>query len=206
MNYFDLIHKIKKTKIISDSDLVSPIGIIISAAVMIALILFLFSGKMDLTESLFKFLIFLLCFYGYGCIFEYLCIKRAIKKFGENFSSFIKERKIKGIIFLMVFHDLSLKDDEINSFMACYTKENELSSTVHPWFKNIIFSTLVTSIVEMVAHAIFDKPFTQYWFTSIPIFLLLFSLCSFLQIKQEKKNDFLLMLEWYKMLRDEFKK
>ena len=206
MNYFDLIHKIKKTKIISDSDLVKPIEIIISAGIMIALIFFLFSGKLDLSEMMCGLLVFLFCFCGFAYICEYLCTKRAIKKFGENFSSFIKEQKIKGVIFLIIFHNVSLSDEEIDSFIALYMEEDRLKNTLHPLFKNIFFSTLVTSIAEMVAHANFDKPFTQYWFTSIPIFLLLFSLCSLLQIRQEKKNDFPLMLNWYKMLRDDLKK
>lgn len=193
MNYYDISHKVKTIKITDDSELVKFHEKIILIGVIPILAYFLLLEKSDFLGIIINFLTLLLCFGGIVYILECLWVKRAIKKFGEVFSSFLKEQKIKGIIFLIIFSNIDLTDEQIDFLIDSYN-QNEGKSMLNSPIIDLIFQKILARVLEK------SDPL------SFILFLIYLPIFSILKLKKEKNDDFILMLNWYKQLRDDLKK
>lgn len=189
MQYWKLFNKIQNTTIIDNNHIVKTYEIIVLLIICILLASIFFVREFEMT----RFIIFILCYYVCVYIFQNIWIKRAIKEFGNNFSDFIYKEKLKAVKFFIIFHNITLTDEQIRLLIDSYNK-NEGKSILNSPIIDIIFQILLIGMLKD-----FNPPSFILFLTYLPIF-------SILKLKKEKNNDFLLMLNWYKMLRDDLKK
>lgn len=189
MQYWKLFNKIQNTTIIDDDYIVKTYEVIVLLINCILLASVFFMIEFETTS----FIIITLCYYACIYIFQNIWIKRAIKKFGNNFSDFIYKEKLKAVKFFIIFHNIFLTDEQIGLLIDSYN-QNEGKSILNSPIIDIVFQTLLIEILKD-----FNPQSFIFFLTYLPIF-------SILKLKKEKNNDFLLMLNWYKQLRDNLKK